>query len=57
MTNRQSDIKTTKQIRIDSGYHQILKLEATKAGISIKELLDGIVSDWLSENEVYVQTN
>lgn len=57
MTNRQSDIKTTKQIRIDAGYHQMLKLEATKAGISIKELLDGIVSDWLSENKVYVQTN
>lgn len=46
MDNRQSDTKSTKQVRIDIGWHQLLKLEATKAGITIKELLDDILSGW-----------
>ena len=45
--NRQIDIKTTKQIRIDAGIHQLLKLKATEAGESIKAFLEGILADIL----------
>lgn len=49
MENRQIDRKTTKQIRIDSGLHQLLKIKAAKSGMSIKTLLEGCVADLLVE--------
>lgn len=48
--NRQIDKKLTKQIRIDTGYHTLLKIKAAKAGVSIKTLLEGYIADIL-ENE------
>lgn len=43
--NPQIDNKTTMQVRIDSGVHKILKIEATKAGKSIKEYLEEHLAD------------
>lgn len=47
----QSDNKLTKQIRIDAGLHQLLKLKATKEGKSIKTLLEGYLADLLAVEE------
>lgn len=47
MTNRQIDKKTTKQIRIDAGLHQRLKIKAAEAGETIKTFLEGILADIL----------
>ncbi|MFH1792612.1 MAG: hypothetical protein ABH819_03110 [Patescibacteria group bacterium] len=49
--NLQIDNKTTKQVRIDTGVHKILKIEATKAGKSIREYLEGVLTEhWDKEN-------
>ena len=41
-----------KQVVIDAGLHRLLKIRATEAGQSIKELLEGYLADLLSvENE------
>lgn len=55
MQNRQIDNKTTKQIRIDAGLHQLLKVYASKSGVTIKALLEDYLSDLLSvdKDEVY----
>lgn len=45
--NKQVNKNLTKLIRIDSGYHKILKIRATNDGVSIKELLEGILSEVL----------
>lgn len=45
MENRQSYNEPTKQVRIDAGWHQLLKLEATKASKTIKEFLEDILID------------
>ena len=48
--NPQIDTKTTKQIRLDSGVHKILKIEASRAGKSIKEYLEDHLTDiWYEE--------
>ena len=50
--SRQSDNKTTKQVRIDSGWHKLLKLRATEDGKTIRELLEGILSEcWELEKD------
>jgi predicted HicB family RNase H-like nuclease len=46
--NRQVDKKTTMQIRIDTGLHQLLKIKAAKAGVSIKTLLEGYLANLLA---------
>lgn len=51
MKNRQIDKNKTKQIRIDFGIHQLLKLEATRRSMSIKTLLEGYLSDLLAVEE------
>lgn len=48
MQNRQIDNKSTKQIRIDAGIHQLLKIKAAESGISIKTLLEGYLADLLA---------
>lgn len=48
MKKLQIDKKSTKQIRIDAGLHILLKLKATKAGVSIKTLLEGYLADLLA---------
>lgn len=47
MKNLQIDKKTTKQIRIDIGVHQLLKIKAAEAGTSIKDLLEGYLAELL----------
>lgn len=52
MTNLQIDNKSTKQVRIDSGLHKLLKVKAAKRGVSIKTLLEECLTDLLSvDNE------
>lgn len=46
-----SDKNSTKQIRIDAGLHQLLKIKAAKAGISIKTLLEGYLAELLAVDE------
>ena len=50
-TSRQIDRRNTKQVRIDGGVHTILKIEATRAGISIREYLEEVlVEHWNKKN-------
>ena len=51
MQNRQIDNKPTKQIRIDAGLHQILKVKAAKLRLTIKALLEGYLADLLGVQE------
>lgn len=46
MNNRQID-KKTMQIRIDSGLHYRLKLEATKTKQSMKKYIESVLSEYL----------
>lgn len=51
MKKLQSYRNSTKQIRIDSGYHALLKIKAAKSGMSIKTLLEGYLADLLAVDE------
>lgn len=51
MKKLQSDKNSTKQIRIDAGLHQLLKIKAAKSGISIKTFLEGYLADLLAVDE------
>lgn len=42
---RQIDIKKTKQVRIDSVIHKLLKMESARSGQSIRSLVEGAVAD------------
>jgi len=46
--NLQIDKKSTKQVRIDAGLHQLLKIYAAKAGRSIKSLLEECLAELLA---------
>lgn len=46
--NSQSDKKASKQIRIDSGLHRLLKMKAAKQGVTIKSLLEDYLADILA---------
>jgi predicted HicB family RNase H-like nuclease len=46
MESRKIDTKLTKQVRIERELHKFLKLESAKAGISIKTLIEGLISDY-----------
>ena len=48
ITSKKVDKKTTKQVRIDSGLHRLLKIEAARSGISIKELVEGALAELLA---------
>lgn len=48
MKKLQIDRNKTKQIRIDAGLHQLLKVKAAKSGMSIKTLLEGYLADLLA---------
>lgn len=48
MKKLQSDKNLTKQIRIDAGLHQLLKVKAAKSGMSIKTLLEGYLAELLA---------
>ncbi|MFH1408182.1 MAG: hypothetical protein ABIG91_04095 [Patescibacteria group bacterium] len=47
MKNRKIETKTTKQIVIDKGLHQLLKTEAARAGKSIKEFVEECLAELL----------
>jgi len=49
MKNRQIDTKLTKQVRIDTGLHQLLKIKSAKAGVPIKTLLEGYIAEGLKD--------
>ena len=51
MKNRQIDNKSTKQIRIDAGLHQLLKIKAAKLRTSIKTLVEGCLAELLGIEE------
>ncbi len=44
---RQSDKNKSKQVRIDAGIHQLLKIEAARSGGSINSLLEGFAAEGL----------
>lgn len=50
--SRQSDKKLTKQVRIDTGYHTLLKIKAAKEGVPIKTLLEGYIADIIEDETV-----
>lgn len=47
MTNRKIDQKTTKQIVIDKGLHSLLKVRTAEDGKTIKEVVEGLLSEYL----------
>ena len=47
LVSKQIDKKRTKQIRIDVGYHKLIKVYAANEGKSIKGLVEGILADSL----------
>lgn len=52
MKKLQSDKNLTKQVRIDTGYHTLLKIKAAKSEMSIKTLLEGFIIDALGDETV-----
>lgn len=51
MQNRQIDKKLTKQVRIDSELHRLIKIKAAKSGETIKSLVEGALAELLSVNQ------
>ncbi|KKU88422.1 MAG: hypothetical protein UY16_C0007G0003 [Candidatus Gottesmanbacteria bacterium GW2011_GWA2_47_9] len=51
MKSQQSDKKTTKQVRIDTGLHKLLKVKAARSSTSIKALLEECLGDLLAVDE------
>lgn len=47
LKDRQIDKNSTKQVRIDTGYHKLLKMEAARQGMTIKTLLEGYLANLL----------
>lgn len=45
--SRQVDRKTTKQVRIDIGLHELLKIKAATDKTTIKALVEGAIADVL----------
>jgi len=39
------DQKTTKQIKIDAGWHRLFKIASARAGVSIRELVEACFAD------------
>ena len=51
MKNRQIDRKLTKQVRIESELHRLLKVKATRSGMSLKDLIEGHLANLLTEED------
>ena len=49
---KQINQRSTKLVRIDAGIHKYLKVAAAKQGITIRDLLEGLLAEWLSRPEV-----
>ena len=52
MQNRQIDNKITKQVRIDSGVHRILKVQSSRARKSIKEYVENILIEYWNKEDI-----
>jgi hypothetical protein len=51
---RQSDKNSTKQIRIDTGLHKLLKKKAIDEGMTVKSVLEDYLMDLLAvDNQKY----
>lgn len=48
MTDPKIDNKPTKDIRIDTGLHRLLKMKASEASLTIKQLLELYLADILA---------
>lgn len=48
MRSRQIDKKTTKQVRIDTEVHHLLKIEAAKSRTTIRALVEGCLAEMLA---------
>ena len=55
ITSRQIDQRNTKQVRIDNGVHRLLKIEACKAGKSIREYLEEALAEHWNREDVSFQ--
>lgn len=51
MKSQQIDNKLTKQVRIDVGLHQLLKIKAARRSMSIKELLEGYIAEFITTED------
>jgi hypothetical protein len=51
MKKRQVDKNLTKQVRIDTGYHKLLRITAAKRFMTIKELCEGYIIDGLDKDK------
>ena len=49
MKSKLSDKKVTKQVRIDSGLHKLLKIKAAQGEKTIRELLETCLADLLGQ--------
>lgn len=56
MQNRQIDNKSTKQVRIDAGLHQLLKVIAAESSMTIKELLEDYLAEMLEVKSELIQS-
>ena len=48
MQNRQIDKKLTKQVRIDSELHRLVKIKAAESGETIKSLIEDALAELLA---------
>lgn len=55
--NRQIDKKKTRQVRIDSSVHQLLKIKAAESGETLRNLVEGCLADLLSIDENKKENN
>lgn len=51
MISRQSDKNNTKQVRIDNGWHKYVKVEAAKAGMTIRDLVEAALAEYLDQHK------
>ena len=54
MKKLQIDGKSTKQVRIDAGMHQLLKVKAAEASTTIKELLEQYLVELLEVQKWHI---
>ena len=52
MKSKLSDEKVTKQVRIDSGLHKLLKIKSAESGKTIRELLETCLTELLSQQNL-----
>ncbi len=48
--SRQVDTKHTKQVRIDAGWHKLLKMKAAEDGTTVKALVEAGLAEVLSDD-------